>query len=639
MNTIKKIASMFLALCLAIPFGSALADVSVSYTPGVYTGISENGKGGNITVAVTFSDNKIEDIQVTEQNETPTISDAAFERIPMAVVEYQSLAIDAMSGATITSEALLEAIANAVEQAGGDVEALKQNIVEKELSTAVVDMNATVVIAGCGAAGMAAAMSASSNGAESVVVVEKESSIGGNAIVSGGYMDTTLYEDIHPKNNDGYKQAIETFLANGPQNEGEEAAWPQLEAEYQAYLDSGSDKVFDSVLYWTIDFARLESNPFKDAAARMKRYEICDEFVSWFTDETGAEWNDFAGIIGFSWPRWTSLKGYYSGQGYFSYFEKWIQEKNANITILTDTAAMELIQDETGKVLGLTAKCSDGTTYNIYGEKGTILCTGGFAYNREMVKEYDQVWGDLLTTDILTTNAAGATGEGILMAKKAGAAVDGLGNTMLFPLTDIKTGSTEAIVGMTASLLMVNQEGKRFVNETTDRYTISGALLQQTGKVAYAISCEANSLIVDGKTTGGTDIEQMLKNGELFRADTLEELALQAGIDPEALKETVEDYNNMCSTYVDEQFGRTTFEPGSEIVDGPFYAYPCAAGTHITLGGVIADEYCRVLDTDNNVMEGLYAAGEVVNEQGGIDCGFSNGKYVGDVVMGKVEVQ
>ena len=192
---------------------------------------------------------------------------------------------------------------------------------------------------------------------------------------------------------------------------------------------------------------------------------------------------------------------------------------------------------------------------------------------------------------------------------------------------------------MTASLLMVNQEGKRFVDETTDRYTISGALLQQTGKVAYAISCEANSLIVDGKTTGGTDIEQMLKNGELFRADTLEELALQAGIDPEALKETVEDYNNMCSTYVDEQFGRTTFEPGSEIVDGPFYAYPCAAGTHITLGGVIADEYCRVLDTDNNVMEGLYAAGEVVNEQGGIDCGFSNGKYVGDVVMGKVEVQ
>ena len=148
-----------------------------------------------------------------------------------------------------------------------------------------------------------------------------------------------------------------------------------------------------------------------------------------------------------------------------------------------------------------------------------------------MVKETDGIWGDALSEDIITTNSSGDTGDGLLIAEKYGAVLLGMENTMLFPLADVKTGSTEAIVGTTASALIVNKEGKRFVDETKDRYTISGAMLNQTDKLGYIISSSENCLINDGKTQGGVDVEKMLTNGELYQADSLEELASLAGID------------------------------------------------------------------------------------------------------------
>ncbi len=632
----KKWSALFLAGTLIMAgCSSTTAQTGSSteqgtYVAGTYTGESENGKNGTVAVSVTFSNDAIEFIEVTEQNETESIASAALEQIPAEVVQYQSLGVDAVSGATITSNALLEAIADAVTQAGGDAEALANVEIEKTVSTETVTMNADVVVVGLGAAGMSAAMSAADNGA-SVIVIEKQSSIGGNAIVSGGYIDTTLLEDLHLDNNESYTNKIEAFLEAGPQTDAEAEVWDELEQDYAEYVESGNTKVYDSEIFWAIDFARLEGGDYSGTDYQ----DSVNGFVEWFTEETGAEWTEFAGIVGYTWPRWTSLKGYYSGQGYFDLFENWIKETDADITIITSTQATELIQDEEGTVTGVVGVNEDGTTYNVYGSDGVVLCTGGFAYNREMVKEYDGIWGDLLTEDIMTTNTAGATGDGIVMAQAVGAATADLDNTMLFPLADVKTASTEAIVGQTASLLMVNQEGNRFCDETASRYEISGAMLAQTNQIAYAISCEANSLIEDGKTTGGTDIESMIANGELYRADTLEELAEMAGIPYENLQVTIDAYNEMCETYIDEEFGRQTFEPGSEIADGPYYAYPCAVATHITIGGVVADANGQVYDEAGNVIQGLYAAGEVTDGNCGIDGSFGAGMVTGLYITSK----
>lgn len=626
---IKTLLSLLMVTSLAA-CGSSTSQTESGLKAGTFTGVSSNGMGGDVEVAVTFTSEKIEKIEVTKQNETPGKSDPAIEKIPQAIVENQSVKVDTVSGATVTSEAIIEAVTNAIQESGNDVSQFEKEI-EQKTSDEVVELNATVVIAGAGAAGYTAALTAYDEGAESVIVVEKEGTVGGNAIVSGGFVENTN-EELRPENNDGYTATIEAVLAAGPQNDGEKALWDQLVKDYEDYKASGSTKVFDSDTWFAIDLARIQGEEASDTSFQ----EMLRDFDDWFADKTGAKWKSpTAGIVGYSWPRWSSVEGYYSGVGFFHYYDEWIKKENANIKIMTDTPMTDLIVNDDGAVTGLVATGKDGTTYKITAEKGVIIATGGYAANTEMVKETDGIWGDALSEDIITTNSSGDTGDGLLIAEKYGAVLLGMENTMLFPLADVKTGSTEAIVGTTASALIVNKEGKRFVDETKDRYTISGAMLNQTDKLGYIISSSENCLINDGKTQGGVDVEKMLTNGELYQADSLEELASLAGIDYNALKETIETYNKSCETYVDEEFGRTTFEPNSAIGEGPYYAYPCTPASHITMGGVLVTPNAEVLNSDNEIIEGLYAAGEVTAYNCGIDGSFPAGRVAAKAIMGK----
>lgn len=627
-NIIKVLSAVMLTVSL-VSCGTTEESVASTgaYTVGTYTGVSENGKGGEVKVEVTFSDSAITDIEVTEHNETAGISDPAIETVPQEIIEAQSLAVDTVTGATITSNAILEAVEDAVNQAGGDVTALKQttaNTQEKNTE----EKSATVVIVGAGAAGMAAATAAYEAGAESVIVVEKNGTIGGNAIVSGGFIENTK-EELRPESNDGYDAYVEEFFAQGPQNESEEVYWDTLEEQYEEYKASGSTKIFDSIEFFGVDTARIYG--LEECGPQVQFAQLCQDFCDWLEEEAGATWNNpTAGIVGFNWPRWASLEGYYSGTGYFEYLQNWINENNANIEILTSTPMTDLIEED-GAITGIIAESND-TIYEIHAEKGVILCTGGYAANIEMVEETDGIWGNL-PEDLLSTNASGATGEGITIAQQHGASVGGMEDTMLFPLGSIKTANTEAIVGNSASMCLVNREGNRFVDETLDRYTMSGAILAQTDQIAFGVCTEANSKIVDGKTQGGVDVQGLLDSGELYKADTLEEVAELAGIDSEQLLKTIEEYNAAVDSYSDSLTGRTSFEPGSKIEEGPYYIFPCKPAAHITNGGLNTSEYGEVVNDDGEVIQGLWAAGEVTNGNSGIDGSFSLGRYVGQNIM------
>lgn len=615
-------------LCMVMTI-SLVACSSDSLKTGTFHGVSENGMGGNVEVDVTIEESGITNIEITEQNETPGKSDPAIEKIPQEIIDAQSINVDSVSGASVTSAAIKEAVKNAIENSGNDISLFEKEVEEKK-SDEVKELSATIVIAGAGAAGYTAAVTALDEGAESVIIVEKEGTVGGNAIVSGGFVENTE-ESLRPENNEGYTKAIEDVIEAGPQNESEEAVWDEFVESYEEYKKSGSTKVYDSDIWFAIDLARIESSE----VTGTQYQESLRDYDEWMEDELGAKWKSpTAGIVGYSWPRWSSMDGYYSGNGFFHYYEQWVEDNDANLTILTETPMTELIKDEDGNVTGLVAVSKDGTTYKITGEKGVLLATGGYAANTEMVLETDEIWGDL-SEDIITTNSSGDTGDGITIAEENGANLLEMGNTMLFPLADIKTGSTEAIVGTTASALIVNKEGKRFVDETLDRYTISGAMLEQTDQLGYIISSSENCLIEDGKTQGGVDVENMIENGELYRADTLEELSEISGIDYDNLKKTIETYNESCSTYKDEEFGRTTFEENSEIGDGPYYAYPCTPATHITIGGVETNENGVVMDTEGNPINGLYAAGEVTAYNCGIDGSFAEGRRIAKVMLGK----
>lgn len=635
----KKWSNVLLSLTLAAALLTGCAPKQAvqeggKYTAGTFTGASENGKGGKLEVTAEFSSDAIISLVVSSHNETPNISDVALEQIPQEIVEYQSLKIDSISGATITCVAILEAAEAAIKQAGGDVEALKAAETGKEKSEEVIELETELVIVGAGAAGMAAAVSAADEGAGSVIVFEKQSNIGGNAIVSGGFVENLgLENDLRADNDAGYESRVEAVVNGGPQNEDEEQHWEQFTQEFKDWQATDRSKVFDSPLWMAIDGARTDGGEIADY---LHFVQSLQEFDDWM-EGMGAQWEKQHGIVGYSWPRWTNIKDFYLGEGFFHYFEKTIADKNYPIEIYTGTPVTELVVDETGAVTGVIAKAASGETYKVKATQGVILASGGFAGNGEMLVEYNQMW-EGLTADVLTTNTAGATGDGIIMAQKIGAAVDAMEAEMMFPMAAAKTGSIEGIVGNSPSCLMVNKEGLRFVNETGTRWDISAAMFEQTDDLAYMISSQENSKIKGDKTEGGTLVQSMLDGGALYMADTLEELAGKIGIAPEVLKSTVESYNKMTETNTDADFGRTTFEPNSAITGGPYYAYPCMPAAHITIGGVVINyDTLQVVNTDGADIPYLFAAGEVVAGECGIDGSFAQGKGAAQYIVHNVE--
>lgn len=626
------LALMMLFVGCGAPAGSSAE--SGTYTPGTYTGVSHNGMGGDVTVEVELTSDSIASVKVVEHSETPNISDSAISQIPQDIVQYQSLKLDAVSGATVTSNAILEAVCDAITKSGASCEDLKNKEVVKDTQSKTVELTTDLVVVGAGAAGMSAAVSAADEGVESIIVFEKQSNIGGNAIVSGGFVpNPNLPDELKADNNPGYEAFIQDVLEQGPQTEEEELYWDQLTEEVAQWEADGKKSLFDSPLWMSIEGTRADGGSIADYLSYV---DNLNSFNSWM-EGFGVTWSKAHGIVGYTWPRWTSIDGFFSGQGFFHYFNEAIEKNGYPIDIYTNTPVTKLNVNDKGEVIGVTACSTDGTTYEVTARKGVLLATGGYAANKQMLVEYNTMW-DGLTEDIITTNTKGATGDGIKMAQEIGAATDMMDVQMMFPMADIKTGSTEAIVGASASSLMINKNGVRFTNETGTRWDISADMFEQPDHLAYIISDSVNSQIVDGKTQGGVDVEKMLKNGELYTADTLEELAEKIGVQPDVLVKTVSEYNEMTETHVDEAFGRTTFEPNSEIKTGPFYAYPCTPGSHITIGGVVLNyDTIQVVNTEGNDIPYLFAAGEVVAGECGIDGAFASGKATGAFIAHNVE--
>lgn len=601
-----------------------------AFRKGTYTGVSKNGKNGELKVEVELSENEIISVVVKEHQETKGLTDTALERIPSQVVEYQSLQIDAVSGATITCDAILEAVADCIVQAGGDVEALKNKAVMKDSNTEVMEKTVDVVIIGAGATGMAAAVSSAERGADSVIVLEKTASIGGNAIVSGGYLEyISAPEELRPANTEGYDQIVKNLIEAEPLSELHAEYQKVLKEEYEAYKASGSNKIFDSRHLLALDYYQLE--PYSDPDSMYGFATLLDETTDWFT-QMGMKWKPLTGIVGYTWPRWTSPLEGYEGNGYFDLFDQIINQEKYPIEIMLETAGTELIMED-NRVVGVKAKNADGQEYRLYGKKGVVLATGGFAANPEMLMEYNTNW-DKLSLDTPTTNKSGCTGDGIRMAEVLGAKLEAMDDIMLFPVADPYSFSTENIVGNDGDALFVNKEGKRFVDETMDRYTISGALLEQTDKIMYLISDNGNCQIKNGQTFNGFEVEKMLESGQLYRADTLEELAGLLGIEADTFVSTVNAYNDAAANFKDEEFGRISFSEESAIDEAPFYALPRTAASHITMGGIVRDDQFRVLDTNDKAIEGLYAGGEVTAYMSGISS-FGDGMNIGRIIFGK----
>lgn len=297
------------------------------------------------------------------------------------------------------------------------------------------------------------------------------------------------------------------------------------------------------------------------------------------------------------------------GYAYINVLGDWVKEDGA--TVLTETRAKHLLLED-GRVVGVVAEKNDGSKITVHA-KAVILTSGGFGANMKMVQKYNTYWKHI-DNDMPTTNSPAITGDGIKLGQEAGAALVSMGFIQLMPVSDPKTG--ELFTGLQTppeNYIMVNQQGKRFVNEFAERDTLAKAAIANGG-LFYLIADD--KIKATAYNTTQESIDAQVKAGTLFRANTLADLAKQIGMQPEVLEDTINKYNSYVDQGVDPEFGKSAFNLKCKVA--PFYATPRKPAIHHTMGGLKIDTDARVIDQKDSVIKGLYAAGEVA---GGIHAG------------------
>ena len=538
----KKLISLSLCLLLV-----AMAIPALAYTPGEYTA-SADGMNGPVEVIVTFDEGAITSVTVGQHGETPGVADPAIERLPAAIVAGQTLALDTVSGATFTSNAILTAVADAVAQAGGDVAALKSASGEAAAVAEDEVIDVDVVVVGGGAAGIGAAYNAKEAGA-SVLLLEKQSHLGGNTLISGGLI-----------------------YATGTSFQAEAG----VEDSVEALVD-----------YW---YERAEGNADRDFLTLVA--ERSNDTIVWLQENgvalTGPTTSGTSLV-----PRMQSTG--MGGSGFILPMTDAIV--NLGVDIRYDTPAIALITDESGAVVGVEAMAADGHKVTV-NAKGVVLATGGFDGSQEMMRKYAPSYAD----EFFFANA-GNTGDGINMAIAVGAdtvfkdGVIGLRGIRPTSFADPQNG----LVWM--PYLMVDQTGARFVDESTD-YPIIHSEMVKTGSHHFF-------LIFDGTQGSAEMFGALMDEGYAFCGETLEELAAVTFMDEATLLATVERYNALAGQE-DEDFGKAAALMGG-VGEGPYFAVRVMPATIGTLGGIKIDLDMHVLSTDGTAIPGLYAAGATAN--------------------------
>lgn len=546
-----KIFSSFILLLLVVVFstGCAQSESEAMFEPGTYEGEAE-GFGGPITAYVTVTENEITDIETEMPDETPSIGGGAAEEITSDVLESQNLDVEVVSGATSSSEGLIAAITAALEKAGADIESLKAgNDKEAEDNDLQEDIDVDVAVIGAGGAGMAAAIEAAENG-KSVVILEKMPIVGGNTNFATGGMNAseTTYQT-----EEGIEDSNETF--------------------YDDTLEGGHD-VNDPELLQTL-------------------VENSADAVDWLND-MGAELTRVSLSGGATNPR---IHTPADGSPVGPIIVKTLSDKldELGVETMLNTEAIGLVQ-ESDKVVGVEAKDSKDNTFTVNAES-VILTTGGFGANSEMVEEYRS---DL--EGFSTTNHAGATGDGISMALEVGAALTDIEEIQIHPTTDPESGYlfTEGLRGDGA--ILVNTDGQRFTDELETRDVVSKNILDQPNGIAYLITN-------DDIRNDNASLDGYIEKGYAVSADSIEELAEKLEIDPETLSDTLNKYQEAVESGNDEEFNRQHLNTSLE--NGAYYALQVTPGIHHTMGGVTIDTQTHVLDENGEIIEGLFAAGEL----------------------------
>ena len=596
----KRIAALALASVMALSLigcGGKSNSASSAGVSGDFTGTAK-GMGGDVTVTLTLTDSKITGCTAEGVDETQGIGTLALDQLPGQIAETGSIAVDGVTGATITSDAIKEAAAAALTAAGlnpDDFKTAVENNGEKAEDSTV---DADIVIVGAGGAGMTAAITAAEEG-KSVVILESQSMVGGNSVRATGGMNAgkTVYQD---ENEFGEAAGVEKTLKTAAEKYADNdtiTALAKTVSEQWAEYQANPTGYFDSVELMELD-TMVGGKGINDPELVETLCSNSADAIDWL-DEHGITLHNVASFGGASVKRIhrpVDADGKTISVG--SYMIPLLQEncEKAGVQILLNTTANEILTDANGAAVGVKATGASGETVTV-NAKAVVLTTGGFGANLDMVTEYKPE-----LKGFMTTNAAGAQGQGIEMATAIGAGTVDMDQIQIHPTVEANTAAliTEGLRGDGA--VLINAEGKRFIDEVGTRDVVSAAEIAQTGSYSWLVVDQA---MVDASSV----IQGYIKKGYTVTGETYEELGKAMGVDEAAFAETMNTWNGYVDAKNDPDFGRTSF--ANKLDTAPYYAIKVTAGVHHTMGGLTINTNTEVLKEDGSVIPGLFAAGEV----------------------------
>ena len=685
---------------------------ALAFTAGDYE-VTADGYNGPVTFKVTFSDAALTAIEVVSSMETAHVGTPAFDIMIPDMIEANGSGVDGVSGATFSGRALRLAVNEAAEKAGcTNLDAFKAAKVAHEAQPAI-EKTVDVVVVGGGGAGMAAAAQAVQNG-DTVLVLEKNAEVGGNTLVSGGQFQSVMpylvwdpadpdaTEGVYGRDGNTYPKVKsdlgcidvlknilnwseepfdEEFYKTNEFVAGDDVelakhgvhaeylpVLQELKKEIQAYLDWAQPKLDAGVPETELTlFSTLNLHIFQTYYGGLRQtadksawiYGDIDLVSQFIRDGQGLkEWLEDMGaeflhtqptLIGALWNRENEYPAPQMSN-WIVYFQGpmgVIGEEN----IITRTTVDKLIQDESGKVIGVSGTMYDGTEVTAYANKGVVLCTGGYAANIDLVLRDNQYWDSAyLTTSTKTTNRSSQIGQGIDMATAIGADTTGMNFTQLMPISWVDNGNL-AFGSGTYACWISPITGKRFVDEGSERDVLSLAEFRngvvKNGTPGVFIEFFNADQHIPGPPTAQltkdafegryykihcneAELAELLKNPEFkdVKADAATMLATVKAYDEAVMAKA----NTGSAEFPDvgkKVFSRTIGnvekdEAGKYLTETydldntEVFVRLMAPSTHHTMGGLKVDTKRHVLNTSGEIIPGLYAAGEVT---GGIHGG------------------
>lgn len=532
------------------------------FTPGTYTA-RVTGHNAPFDVVVTFTEHAIASIDTSSSLESPGVGRYALDSIADDIISSQSLDVDTVTGATLSSMALLQGVEDCRTQAGGaELEGARP---AKEQESA---LEADVCVVGGGGGGCVAAIRAAQAGAK-VVIMEKCGILGGSTNVSGGALNAV---DPYRQDKQGIEDSVEQF--------------------YQSTLEGGHN-VGDPELVEFLTSHAMES-------------------VEWL-EEIGCAFKMKIGSATGSLGERSHYTVKPAGSGYTDAFRDWIANNPDKVTVVSNTQATELVQDAAGTVTGVKGVRGDGGEVSV-SAKSVIIATGGFGSNVEFRQKVNTgVWSEVPLDDTIgcTNIKPCAQGDGMTLAEAAGAELIGLSDIQLHPCGTPGTGLMQHIRTSGRNRIFVNEEGSRFVSEGAARDELCKAIFAQSNSTYWVVVNKVRYPSLTEPDKDGEKMEDMIALDAVIAADTIDELAAATGMDAAKLQESIDTYNAVVAGEKEDPFGfKANNSADVQLTEGPWYACKKVPTVHHTMGGIRINVYSQALDASGKPIDGLYAVGE-----------------------------